>query len=44
MTQQNLLNMLFVRISEKVELRNFELSDGFCEDLIVNVHGTEKFA
>ena len=34
---------LFVRISEKFELTNFELSDRFCLDLIVNAHGTKKF-
>ena len=26
-----------------LELTNFELSDGFCQDLIVNAHGTEQF-
>ena len=25
------------------ELKNFELSDGFCLDLIMNAHWTEKF-
>ena len=34
---------LFVRISEKFELTNFELSDRFCSDLIVNAHETKKF-
>ena len=33
----------FVRISEKFELTNFELSDGFYRYLIANVHGTEIF-
>ena len=34
----------FVRISEKFELKNFELSDGLCNnDLIANAHGTKQF-
>ena len=33
----------FVRFYKQFELTNFELSDGFCLNLIVNAHGTKKF-
>ena len=32
-----------VLISDKFESANFELSDGFCKDLIPNAHRTKKF-
>ena len=32
-----------VRIGEKLELTNFELSGRFCKDLIADAHGTKKF-
>ena len=32
----------FIRISEKLELTNFELSDRFCYNLIVNAHGKKN--
>ena len=33
----------FVQISEKFELTNFKLSDGFCKGLIINAHRRKKF-
>ena len=33
----------FVQIIEKFELTNFELSDGFCKDLMANAYGTKQF-